>query len=325
MHIDGIHGRRRDVIPRTLLEQSRRDGACGGDPYIRRLLQGRVQRDAVAQVVDVGNQGLILVGLEATVSDFDLPIDDRLGERTGKGGVGGQPPAQPTVLEEQRLELRDVHVAGAHLERTCRLFSLHQDRAADIQRLIGARQPQVLDRQPAVAVLHRCFGARNARPLDPLGAHRELRQMKLLMIGVEDDGASRIERSCPLLKVGRELELLLRVGSRRVERGELDPAQREERRVGGRLHPGIDEVQLGHRRRILAVQIERLVFSVSEAAAVQRTGRLHGRRVSRDCPVERDRARESLLSRELGDLADIRRDDVVLEVRVGRAVERKPA
>jgi hypothetical protein len=59
---------------RTRLEQGRRHAALRRDRFGRRLLQRRIDG---ARVVHVGDERLVFVGLERSVSDLDPSIDRR--------------------------------------------------------------------------------------------------------------------------------------------------------------------------------------------------------------------------------------------------------
>ena len=103
-----------------------------------------------------------------------------------------------------------------------RLRRRQRERAARIDRLVPADQLHVLHLDAIVAVAYRGRAARRRSPLDPLGPHRERRQVNLLVVRVEDDVAARVDLAILLLCSGLEVELRVLVRGRRRDLVQLE-------------------------------------------------------------------------------------------------------
>ena len=150
---------------------------------------------------------------------------------------------QTAVHEQQRFDLLKVHVARLNLDRSDRRLSLEGEGAIHRQRLIAARQPQVVDLDTVLTVLDRHFRSGHRPPLDPLGPQGQLRQMDLLMIRVKDQDSSRVQLPLLFLDVRRELETVSLVGGFRGDGIQLQPAGLEQGRGRIRLHVRFLEFQ----------------------------------------------------------------------------------
>ena len=112
MQIDRVPGRRPRRAPVLRLGRNSDIGAvpltviCSVGVCVQRGVDGR----ALPDVVDVGDQRLVLVGLEPAVVDLDVPVHRRRLGGAGHLRVRVQLAGEPAVLQQQRLELLEVDV-----------------------------------------------------------------------------------------------------------------------------------------------------------------------------------------------------------------------
>ena len=295
-----------DVRARPLLEGAERHGTARGHRHARRLLQRRVERNAVVRVVHVGDERLIRVGLEPSPGHADLAVDPRLLDASRDRGIGSESSAEAPVLEQQRFDLGDVHVARVDLEGACCVRAPRRHRTGHIQRLVAADETEVLDGQIVAAILDGGLAPGGVAPFNPLSRQGEARQMNLLVIGMEHDAPRSGEIPAALLDLGLELEALLRVRRRRRHLVDLRAGDLDEGRIARRLHPGIGEIQFGNGHGVLAREIERFDALKREAVSVERSGRLERLRIAGDSAVQNQGAREPGLAGNAAELGDVR-------------------
>ena len=311
-------------VPR--LEQRRRHGALGGDRLGRATAAASASTpSAIAGVVEVGRQRLVLVALERAVGDLDVAVDDR-GLRPSPRWSRRQTacPARPRFSQQQRFELLQVDVGRLHLDGARRRFALHREGAVDRQRLIAARQPHVLQLDaPLTGTGWSPRSRARCATRPPASAPRAAGRWISWWSGWRITSPVASSSRCLFLDVGRELQALPLVGRLRRHRVELQRAGLDERRGGVGLDPDLLHVQIRQGHGVLAVEIERLVLAIADVAAVQRPCRLQRRGVARDRAVEHGAAVDACLPRQLAELREVDRLDVVLQVR-SRTFDRGP-